>query len=160
MFSPDVFSGNQLKSTAIPGGTNGVPASQSVVIIAHATSNAPATSDIPATSNMPVTSDIPVTSDMPVTSQILTTDDIPATSDKPVTSDIPTTSDKPVTSFSCAGRVNGDHYPDPYDCAMYYQCSNGIAYHRSCGPDLHFKVLDGTNGNGGCVLSENANCNL
>ncbi|XP_035675275.1 uncharacterized protein LOC118415011 [Branchiostoma floridae] len=39
--------------------------------------------------------------------------------------------------FSCEGKPNGD-YADPEDCTMYYDCSNGIAYHMECPDGLYF----------------------
>ncbi|XP_035682074.1 coxsackievirus and adenovirus receptor homolog [Branchiostoma floridae] len=39
-----------------------------------------------------------------------------------------------VPEFTCAGKADG-HYPDPEDCAMYYQCLYGFPqpFHRPCG---------------------------
>ncbi|XP_071797195.1 uncharacterized protein [Asterias amurensis] len=80
-----------------------------------------------------------------------------ATSGIPATSDILATSDKPVTSFSCLGRVNGGHYPDPYNCSMFYQCDNRAAIHKTCPPGTHFP----THGNiSTCMWPRDADCNL
>nr|DAA06360.1 TPA_inf: variable region-containing chitin-binding protein 1 [Branchiostoma floridae] len=39
-----------------------------------------------------------------------------------------------VPEFTCAGKADG-YYPDPEDCAMYYQCLYGFPqpFHRPCG---------------------------
>ncbi|XP_078682665.1 uncharacterized protein LOC144917035 isoform X1 [Branchiostoma floridae x Branchiostoma belcheri] len=39
-----------------------------------------------------------------------------------------------VPEFTCAGKADG-YYPDPEDCAMYYQCLTGFPqpFHRPCG---------------------------
>ncbi len=78
---------------------------------------------------------------------------VPASQSVIATSNTPVTSDIPVTSFTCLGRANGAHFADPYDCGMFYQCDNGVALHKSCGPGLHFNKTEQV-----CVHELDANC--
>ena len=66
------------------------------------------------------------------------------------TTDLPATI--PQTPFTCEGKVDG-RYSDPFNCEMYYECSHGIIYHRSCPDTLQFNQ-----GAGQCLVENDGKC--
>ena len=66
------------------------------------------------------------------------------------TTDLPAT--RPQTPFTCKGKVDG-RYSDPFNCEMYYECSHGIIYHRSCPDTLQFNQ-----GAGQCLEENDGKC--
>ncbi|XP_033630815.1 uncharacterized protein LOC117292775 [Asterias rubens] len=66
------------------------------------------------------------------------------------TTDLPATI--PQTPFTCEGKVDG-RYSDPFNCEMYYECSHGIIYHRSCPYTLQFNQ-----GAGQCLVENDGKC--
>ena len=60
------------------------------------------------------------------------------------------------TAFTCPAGDNdatANMYADPANCAFYYQCSGGIAYHMPCPDGLHFNARLLT-----CDYPQNAGC--
>lgn len=62
------------------------------------------------------------------------------------------------TAFTCPAGDNdatANMYADPANCAFYYQCSGGIAYHMPCPDGLHFNARLLT-----CDYPQNAGCTV